>query len=433
MRISILSVGSELLDGGTPETNSVRIIESIGRAGYSVRRTMTVTDQMEDISDALRTLVASSDAVIVTGGLGPTEDDRTREAVSALFGMRLTENPAVLEDIREKFRRMNISMPDQNRKQALIPDGASMIPNPSGTAAGFSLTVRGANSECLLAALPGVPSELESMLPPVVELLAGRGLSRSRGTMVTVKTIGLPESFADECLKSTPDPRVSVGTMAKPGQVDIRLEVLESDPVAARDIAHRLITACPAISERVFSYSRDDTIEAVLTGCLKEKNRTLVLAESCTGGWASKRLTDVPGSSAVFLGSVVAYHNRLKETLLGVPADTLARNGAVSFEAAESMTRGLLRKFGADYCVSVTGVAGPEGGSPEKPVGTVYVGMSDGRDIHLLRFHFPGSRNTVREYAVMKVFEILWLDLRSGRVDWNGIRMLRERKYVPMS
>ena len=427
-RISLLTIGTELLNGMILESNSRWIENELAKHGLSLRRKMTVRDDDSEIADALAFLKKKSDLIVLSGGLGPTDDDRTREAAAAFTGKKLSSDPEILSDIRAKIRSMGVSVPVRNEKQALVIKGSVVVPNPKGTAPGFVIL----NNKPALAALPGVPSELESMFPKVLEIVSGHFKTVPEREDIFIRTIGLPEAWLDEKISASANPMgYSVGTVAHFGQVDIRLQpdIKGVKPAGKEEAVQKLradLDKIPDIRDRIFSMSRDIGIEEALVNKMTVKGVKLALAESCTGGMISKLVTDVPGSSRAFLGGLVVYDNRLKTKLLGVDPTIIERHGAVSFETALAMAEGLRHSTGADYRVSVTGIAGPDGGSLDKPVGTVFIGFGKKDETAVMRFQFGGNRDNVRSRTAMKVFELLWLDLALGKVNYPELRGLKD-------
>jgi nicotinamide-nucleotide amidase len=418
MRISLVAVGNELLDGMVIDTNSTWIENELGKNGLKLQRKQVVRDDQSEIRGALEYYKNKSDLILLTGGLGPTEDDRTREALSDFFGKKLESSEEELEKIRSKFNSMNLPMPRQNEKQALVIPGSIVINNPKGTAPGIIYI----KSTLAVAAFPGVPSELQAMFPDLIAFITANFHVNRHPDSVYMRTIGLPESAVDEKLSVLKSRGISVGTIARFGQVDFRFDHANGTPETVMDDLRRVLEQYPEISGRIFSFDRDESIEAAIVGKMKEAGRKIVLAESCTGGMIAKTITDVPGSSAVLLGSVVAYDNGVKERLLGVEPMTLYEHGAVSFETALAMAEGLRNFSNADYRISVTGIAGPDGGTADKPVGTVFIGFGKKDRTAAARFQFGGNRDNVRTRTMMKVFEMLWLNLTTGAVDFRELR-----------
>lgn len=426
MKLSLIAIGSELLDGMIVDTNSVWIENELAKSGLKLSGKTVIRDDKKEILETLDFYARKNDVIIVTGGLGPTEDDRTREAVAEFTGGKLVMDERELEKLRRKFAALKLpnGMPRQNEKQALVITGSTVIPNPRGTAPGIILT----RNNLTIAAFPGVPSELKAMFPELIAYIHDRFQAGEKRDSVYMRTIGLPESWLDESLSVLKEKGISVGTIAKFGQVDIRLDAGENNPGPEymRNELDKVIGEIPRIRDRVFSFDRDESVEAALVRRLKESGKKIILAESCTGGLIAKTLTDVPGSSAVLLGSVVAYDNDIKKNILGVDGQTLAERGAVSAETVRAMDDGLRKYCRNGYRVSVTGIAGPDGGSAEKPVGTVYIAFGKDEKTTVLRFHFNGTRENVRTRTMMTVFEMLWLDLTTGSVPFGDLSGLRD-------
>jgi len=418
MVISILATGSELLDGSVIETNSNFIAMELQKIGLPVSSKICVRDSSEDLLSALGFLSRKSNVIIITGGLGPTEDDKTRQSAAEFYGRKLVYDESVWQGIEKIFTRARLKLADENKKQAFVIEGSAIIPNPAGTAPGFIIA-----GETVLAAFPGVPSELKSMFPFFIDFLLKTGNDIKRRTSVFVKTIGLPESYVDEeCAKISGKDAV-IGTIAGMGQVTLRYDFRDELPYDnALENVKSWLSLAPDIVKRVFSYDPGSSIEHTLVELLKSRGKKLLMAESCTGGLISKLITDVPGSSGAFSGSVVSYADEIKTACLGVNPQTIKIFGAVSFETAHEMTEGLSMLGSPDYCVSVTGIAGPGGGTPEKPSGTVFISLrysEKGKAVRsgVYQFLFTGSREMVRMRTAMKVFEMLWLDLTYGEID----------------
>lgn len=420
MRISILAIGSELLAGSVTDTNSIFIAGELKKSGYSVKTKMCVRDNPDDLNAALKYLGETSDIIIITGGLGPTDDDVTRQCVAGFTENKLVFDQAIWEEISNKFSRNRIKIADENRKQAYIIEGSMIIPNNAGTAPGF--IVKGPP---VISAFPGVPSELEQMFYFFLDFLKssfGRG---SPGASVFVNTIGLPESYLDDECRKIAGESVKLGTIANSGQVTLRFDFTNGqDYTSSLGYIKSRISGLPVISKRIYSYEPGMTIENLLVKKMIDMDKRAFFAESCTGGLISKLISDNPGSSAVLLGSIVCYSNDIKTSCLGVKQQTLVNSGAVSFETAEEMAGGLVKLGRSDYCISVTGIAGPDGGTPGKPVGTVFICFGKkgpGSDFiyRTYSFMFPGTRDMIRKRTAIKVFEMLWLDLTYGVIDDN--------------
>lgn len=397
----IIAVGSELLGTSRIDTNSLFITGRLAALGIQVRAKAVVGDERGRLRDFLVHALGHSDLVVLTGGLGPTDDDLTREVVAATLSLELVEDEAITAKIRDRFEKRGLRMPDLNRRQAMVPRGAVPLPNANGTAPGL-LIYSGAK---VIVLLPGPPRELQPMLEALCDAdgALGRAAGVERIHTVSIFTTGRSESHVEEAtqpLYSTwrdEDPPIETTILASPGQVEIHLSMRSADAAAAR-------TRLEASRERLVSalgeaaYSIDGrTLPVVVGELLRQHGYTIAAAESCTGGLFLERLTAIPGSSAYVRGGVVVYDNGLKEALLGVPAELLAQHGAVSEPVAAAMVEGLRQRTGADVCVAITGVAGPGGGTPGKPVGTVVIAVQvPGRPLHVATHLFPGSRDMVR-------------------------------------
>jgi nicotinamide-nucleotide amidase len=338
--------------------------------------------------------------VFTIGGLGPTDDDLTRDAIAAALEDELIHNPATEAHLREIFKRRGLQCTDAQLKQAKQPTCASLIENPNGTAPGLICQKDGKT----LVALPGPRGEFNPMVEgPVRMLLASFGgdeIIVSR----TIKICGMGESMVERrirALMSGSNP--SIGTYAHPGQVDLRLTAKAPSSEAARELIAPVEAAIlDALGGHVFGFN-NDTLEGVILNELRTRGETLVTAESCTGGGVGQRLTRTPGASDVYMGGVVTYTNGLKETLLGVSLDTLSLHGAVSEETAREMAAGARTRLGGTWSIAVTGIAGPGGGSEDKPVGLVYLATEGPLGVRITRNEFPGSRELVRERSIQWV------------------------------
>jgi nicotinamide-nucleotide amidase len=397
VNIELLNTGSELLLGRVLNTNQQWLCRRLNDLGCAVARQVAVPDTAPAIQSAVREALGRADLVIVTGGLGPTSDDLTRDLVAQLLGKKLRLDDAVLEHIKKRFAARQLPMPKNNEVQAMVPEGARVLANPNGTAPGLAMKIEDRSWEmgdrklCTpssisklpspkqwLVMLPGPPRELRPMFDHwVVPLLRREYPPAAPLVCRTLRTSGIPESQVQEKI-GTPLQRLEamgleVGYCARVGQVDVRLSARGAD-------AERVVQEAAAIVQKTFGpqiYGFDDEeIEAVVVRLFAERRKTLALAESCTGGAIAHRVTNVPGASAVFLGGFVTYSNALKQKCLGVRAETLAAHGAVSEPVAREMAEGARRQTGADYALAVTGIAGPGGGTADKPVGTVFLALA---------------------------------------------------------
>ncbi len=409
MKIAILTIGNELTGGRIQDANAALIARTAKARGWQVPVMMSVGDRAEAIGGALKHVLSLADAVIVTGGLGPTADDITTAAVAQAFGLDLFTDEAVLAHVRGIFEKYRLKWTENNAKQAVFPAGAEVIPNPTGTAAGFAVRTDGK----IVAVIPGVPAEVQRMLPEGVLPLLAKAFPgsdpfvRSR----TLKAFGLSEAAVDQALADLDFAArgVDVGFYPNFPENHIALTVRherkeEADNLldaATRDVESRL-------ARHIFARD-DETLEGVAGALLAEQNKTIAVAESCTGGLIADRLTDVPGSSVYFERGLVTYSNVAKRDLLGVPDDILLRHGAVSEETARLMAEGVRRISGTDLGLASTGIAGPTGGTEDKPVGTVFIALADGRETLCRRYGFRWTR---RRNKVMTAQTALILLLR---------------------
>ena len=406
MAIELLTIGTELLLGFTIDTNSAEIGRALSAAGIPVVRRTSVTDDPAAIESAAREALARTGAFLATGGLGPTADDITKKVIADLFGLPLEYHEEIWQGLLERFRRFGRVPSEKNRSQAEVPQGAVVLPNRWGTAPG--LWIEGKAGLAIL--LPGVPSEMRGLLTyEVLPRLAGRGGGRVVSSRL-VRTTAVPESTLAERLGDI-EPRLMPLSLAYlPGStgVDLRLTAWNLSPSEAEA---RLAAGAAELrrlaGEWVYAEGETD-LAAVLLERARGEGLTIGTAESCTGGLVGGRLTAIPGSSRAYRGGVVAYDNAVKEAQLGVPASLIAQHGAVSAPVAEAMARGAGERFGVDLAMSVTGIAGPDGGSDEKPVGLVFVGTLARGTVEVSRHLFPGNRQEVRERsAQMALFRLL--------------------------
>ena len=383
MNVELINTGSELMLGRVLNTHQQWLCRRLADHGYRVARQTAVSDTGGDIQEAVREGLSRADLVITTGGLGPTSDDLTRDRIAQMLGRGLREDAGLLAHIQAFFTRRNRLMPDRVRVQALVPDGALVLSNPNGTAPGLAIEVkpnafRADQRESWLIMLPGPPRELQPMFTNAVLPLLHRMLPpESEYVCRTLRTAGMAESLVEERvdgpLKSLVESGLDLGYCARVGQVDVRL--------AARGVkAVQVVTDAESIVRQLLGnriYGGDeDELETVVVRLLTKRRKTLAVAESCTGGHLANRVTNISGASVVFLCGLVTYSNEAKQKLLGVRADTLAQHGAVSEPVAREMAEGVRRQSGADFALSTTGIAGPGGGTVEKPVGTVFIGFA---------------------------------------------------------
>lgn len=414
MIVELINTGTELMLGRALNTHQQWLCRRLADLGCVVSRQVAIADSGPEIQQAVRESLARADFIIVTGGLGPTSDDITRELVAELLGKPLREAPALVAGLERFFAERNRPMPARNLAQALVPEGSLVLPNPNGTAPGLALHVspnpfRSSGRPGWLVLLPGPPRELQPMFAAHVAPLLERELPERFFVCRTLRTAGVGESALAELIDAPLRPLAAAGLelgyCARPGQVDVRLAA--RGPRAASIVAQAGSIVTPLLQPHIYA-TGDEDIEAALIRELAARRQTLALAESCTGGLLAHRLTNVPGASAVFLAGLVTYANAAKEKFAGVRAETLAAHGAVSEPVVREMAEGARRNTGADFAVAITGIAGPGGGSPDKPEGTVLLAVSGAAETVVERQLNLFDRATFKEVATQQALNLLW-------------------------
>ncbi|HRV37490.1 MAG TPA: competence/damage-inducible protein A, partial [Fervidobacterium sp.] len=405
----ILAIGNELVEGLILDTNSKYMSQRLKLAGYYVVRTETLPDNLQIMKDRISVALQDADLIITSGGLGPTEDDITREAVSAVIGRKLIVDKKLSDELVQRAIKYYGKSAESVSKQAMIIEGATVLDNPVGTAPGQLVEVNGK----IILILPGPPSELIPIFENVYDKIKADDSLYTR----RIKTIGIPEAILMEEYKDIiySDPNVTVATMAS---YERGVEVRFTGPISLKDsidrICDRLI---PMLGDSVYALD-DSDMQDVVYKLLKDNGLTVSFAESCTGGLISSTFVDIPGVSDVYKGGVITYSNESKMKILGVAQETLEKHGAVSEECVREMVDGCKRLFNSSFAVAVSGIAGPSGESEEKPVGTVCIALATPTKIisstHLLR----GDRNSIRRRSMLFSFDIL----RRGVLEWLGLR-----------
>jgi len=406
LKTEILAVGTELLTPYFQDTNSLFLIERLNDLGIGVSFKTIVTDNREDLVGCFRTAVKRSRLIIAMGGLGPTEDDRTREAAAEVLGRKLVFNKTVSRSVHERFRRRGVPMSSSNRKQCYVIEGAEVLMNPNGTAPGLWI----ASGSKRLVLLPGPPHELKPMFekevwPRLRAVRSGFTLRR------VLKITGIGESMMENRIRAVYanlPPEVNITTLASPGELQIRLAVSGAgDPASSEAVlgtVEKLLLK--KLGDNVYSRT-GETMEETVGSLLRSRGRTLACAESCTGGLLSHRLTNVPGSSRYFLEGIVSYSNESKNRLLGVSMALIKKHGAVSGPVAEAMALGAMRRSGSDYGLSISGIAGPDGGTATKPVGLVFTGLAWRNGAAVEKNLFFGRRDLVKFQSSQKALDML--------------------------
>lgn len=405
MKVEIITIGDELLTGHTIDTNAALIAEQLTSIGYDVAHITTVGDTVGDLEDVFRFALRRAQIVVTTGGLGPTHDDVTKKALVKVFKRNLIFHEEILDELKSRFKRRGLTMPAMSHSQALLPQGAKLFPNKTGSAVGICIAEEGT----LMISLPGVPFEMEQILKD--EVIPFLNQRRTGGGLAVTKlrTTGITESALAELVF----PVVKVGSGVRLaylpflGGVDLRIIVREENDTEAsgraKEIRSQLESVC---GKYVYGYD-GDTLESIIGQLLIDNDKNLSTAESCTAGQLSALITDSPGSSAYFIGGLTAYDNEVKINQLGVSGEIIETNGAVSEECALAMALGCRKLFDTDFALSITGVAGPEGGTEDKPVGITYIGLASSHAQYVRLFRFGTNRAVNRTRATYAALEML--------------------------
>ena len=401
----IIAIGSELLTPTKTDTNSLWLTEKLNEIGIEVMLKTIVGDDKLRLEETIRDALVRSDIVISTGGLGPTEDDITRTVSAQAIGRKLVFHEDIVEELRVRFRSWGREMPEINKRQAFVIEGAEILPNPNGSAVGMSIVI----GEKFLVILPGPPREnqpmfLDFILPHLRESAGEIFVKRK-----ILRVSGLGESAVDEAIAPiyTTYETVNTSILFNKSEIELHLTAKAKTEREATEILEEL---AEKIAEKlglaVFAMN-GELMEGVVGKLLTESGKTLSIAESCTGGLVSQRLTDIPGASAYFIESAITYANEAKIKTLNVMPELIENHGAVSSEVAEAMAKGMREKAGTDYAISVTGIAGPGGGTKEKPIGTVFVGFADESGTKSLKMTMPGDRFLIRWRASQMALDYL--------------------------
>lgn len=398
----IISIGNELLNGKTINTNAAYIAGNLSRLSIVTEETLTIRDDAHRIAVSLKNSLARASLVFMTGGLGPTHDDITKKAIADLLNMPLEMHLPTLRRIEQRFAQRGRTMPEISRQQALVPAGAAVIDNPAGSAPGLHFQPEGAD----LFVLPGVPREMRALMETILPYLLERGLGKPLNDH-TFRTTGIGEATLFEKCRPLFEKYADLEIASLPGitGVDLRL-ALPGGTGDQKALAEFRAGFYKLAGEFIYSEG-DESLESVVGQLLKAQQKTLTVAESCSGGLLQHRITDVPGSSAYFHGGIIAYSNAIKKNLLGVRQETLENNGAVSEAVAGEMAAGAQQRFAADYALSITGIAGPDGGSDSKPVGLVYIGLATPAGVTVRSFRFGTDRQANKLRSTQAALDLL--------------------------
>ncbi|HXM97510.1 MAG TPA: competence/damage-inducible protein A [Candidatus Dormibacteraeota bacterium] len=409
MKAEIIAVGSELLTPDRLDTNSLFLTEELNKLGIEVIRKTIVGDDRELLAETFREALERVPLIITSGGLGPTEDDLTRETLAEVLGRKLVRDEGILGYIEGRFRSLGREMPAVNVRQAMVPEGAEALHNPRGSAPGLWLEDAGRT----IALLPGPPRELKPMFREHVLPRLERRASGVRMFHRELRVAGMGESAVEQRIKHiyTRHPEVNTTILAAPGEIQIHLRIWTEDAKHAEKILDEIVKGIEiALTDRIFSHE-GKALEEVVGNLLIQNRATISAAESCTGGLLAQRLTSIAGSSAYFLGGVVCYSNDLKTAWVDVPPEIILSKGAVSAEVAVLLAEGIRRRTNSVIGVGITGIAGPGGGSEEKPVGTVHVAISHAAGVKERAAVYPGDRDTIRFHASQTALDMIRIHL----------------------
>jgi len=413
MKAQIITIGDELLIGQTIDTNSAWIGAELSKMGFDIFRKISIHDRREDILKTLAEVIGKSDVVLITGGLGPTSDDITKQTLCEYFGTRLVKDHEVLDMIEEMFRKRNWPMNENNRRQADVPESCRVLKNAVGTAPGMWFE----KDKTIFVSMAGVPHEMmyimnEHVIPELRKRFSSQTIIHKN-----IMTYGIGESSLAERLsgfEETLPPEVKLAYLPSYGIIKLRLTATGTDKRYLENITDQLVKKLYETIPELIYGEDEESFEAAIGRLLKEKGASVCTAESCTGGKIASLLTSIPGSSVYYMGSVIAYDNQVKRDLLGVSAETLEKYGAVSRECVEEMAAGARRLMKTDYSIATSGIAGPDGGTIEKPVGTIWIAVSSESGTRAHKFCYGTGRNININRFSIAALHLLWKQI-SGR------------------
>ncbi len=405
MKAEIIAVGSELLTPFRLDTNSLFLTSELNRVGLRVVHKAVVGDAPDEMCLSFRHAIERADVVVSSGGLGPTDDDRTRQTVADLLGRRIHVDEEVVQSIRERFRRLGRTMPQINERQAQIIEGATVLKNARGTAPGQWIEAKGK----IVVLLPGVPAELRALMEQEVKpRLLKLGLKERLYTR-ELRITGIFESDVEQRVSPlyAQYPETDTTILAAPTGIQLHPRVWSDDPKKAEAMLDELVGRMSLLLGEHLVSTNGESLELVVAKLLTDHQATIAVAESCTGGLLAERLTSVPGSSAYFLGGAVVYSNDLKTSMAGVSPELIEAQGAVSAEVAAALASGIRKRMGATLGLGVTGIAGPSGGTPQKPVGLVHVAIADEHGAQESALQLPGDRERIRMFSVQRAMNLV--------------------------
>lgn len=408
MKIQLLLTGNELMSGHTVDSNSAMMAEQLAAQGFTINRKVTVGDAMEQLVEEIQQLAVASDILLVNGGLGPTVDDLTAQALSQVTGQALEDNAVALAHLRQWCGDRKLALSEANLKQAHLPAGITIIPNATGSAVGFSIE----HEQCLIICTPGVPSELRLMLEQsIVPLLSQRFPNHRQPSTIRFQTFGLGESSLQQLIQDDYGPwpeAVELGFRAGMPLLEVKLTV--ADP-QDRPLQQQCYTQLQGLIADYIVGEESTNLAQATIELLQAKGQTVTTAESCTGGLIAAAITEISGASTVFEAGFVTYSNTMKQQLIGVPENLIAEHGAVSEEVVRAMATGALARSGADYAVAVSGIAGPDGGTEEKPVGTVWIAWGSQETLKSYQLRFNAPRKWFQEMVTATSLDLLRREL----------------------
>ena len=406
MQAEIITIGDEILIGQVVDTNSAWIGQKLNHIGISVKQISSISDDRNDILSTLRAAVNRADLVIITGGLGPTKDDITKKTLADYFEVGFKRDEGTLEQVKTLFERFKAPLLPVNIAQADVPENCLVLPNKNGTAPGMWFE----DEDKLIISLPGVPFEMKYLMEEEVIPRIQQQFKLPHIVHLTMLTAGIGESFLAEKISAIEDilpKHIKLAYLPKLGQVRLRLSAHGTDKIALENEVNLIASEIKKLIAPYLISDTDIPIEKVILDFMEKKNLKLAIAESCTGGYLAHQITQHPGCSSVFAGSAVAYSYDMKESMLDVKHETLTQHGAVSAEVVEEMARGVINRYQADYSVSISGIAGPDGGMPEKPVGTVWIAVANKTKTLSRKFQFGNKRKENIERSAISALIML--------------------------